>query len=359
MTRIVRCLYASHYGIFNSRHLGGKFGVLDEEGPFAARHAFQAPNLGEYVSWLDSHNVCQGTIGDINVASCSISSRRQEEMRSSSSGELLYDCLIEAIVRRQNRIALALLALEIDPSFSEHGGRLAKVPGRLAMRQLFKSNPLHLSCVQGEPSLVKVLISQGFSCMSPDANGAFPLHLVCLNPSANSELDITSGESVDDVDEKKRIECIQHLLEFGKVPLPMKDGNKQTILHRAARMGNTTLTKYVIDLWKEGGISGEVPSIKDQNGGGIWDWYDRWHRTPVHWAVLNGHIETLELLLIAGCNPHPHQSKRLNRSTSAEDETPLEICERKFLRSNCHSQRKIGEAIELLLNGTNRCGKAI
>lgn len=37
VTRIVRALYAFHHGVHNSRTLGGKFGALDESGPFAIR----------------------------------------------------------------------------------------------------------------------------------------------------------------------------------------------------------------------------------------------------------------------------------------------------------------------------------
>ena len=125
--------------------------------------------------------------------------------------------------------------------------------------------------------------------------------------------------------------------------MTIKDNNKQTILHCIARSGNIVLPKFVVDLWikgiKHAALSGEA-----------WDWRDRWLRTPVHWAVLNGHIETLRLLLKAGCSPHPPLSRHLNHRSSAENETPLQICERLYLLSTDPIQQELGKAILQLLN---------
>ena len=49
---------------------------------------------------------------------------------------------------------------------------------------------------------------------------------------------------------ERRLKCVKLLVDAG-APLAMKDGNKQTILHCAARAGNTKLITYVMKLWKE------------------------------------------------------------------------------------------------------------
>jgi ankyrin repeat protein len=266
--------------------------------------------------------------------------------------EALYDALLEAISSGRIHLALSLLAIGIDPSLSEHGGRLAKVSGRIARRKLFKSNPLHLGCMQGEPVLVKALLALGYSCKSPDASGSFPIHHVCLKSAEASLLEVTSSDPHDEVEGNKRSLCLQYLLEHGKVPITIKDGNKQTILHCVARTGNPALAKFVIDLWRRGGESGEVPTTYGAEYGGIWDWRDRWYRTPVQWAVLNGHLATLRLLLEAGCAPCPPPSRRPNRSTSAETETPLEICTRVYLQSSDETKRRMGVDILEALNAS-------
>lgn len=59
------------------------------------------------------------------------------------------------------------------------------------------------------------------------------------------------------------------------------------------------------------------------------DWRDRWSRTPVHWAILNGRVDALKVLLDHGCSPTPVKPKK-NARTSAALETPLEMCHRLY-----------------------------
>jgi hypothetical protein len=70
--------------------------------------------------------------------------------------------------------------------------------------------------------------------------------------------------------------------------------------------------------------------------------YDRWFRTAVHWATLNGRVEALRTLLDRGCQPAPTQPKT-NKYTSMANETPLEICRR------VHGGTEIGLEMERLL----------
>ena len=130
------------------------------------------------------------------------------------------------------------------------------------------------------------------------------------------------------------IEVLKILLDWG-CPLAAKDHNKQTILHHAARSGNTGVLKYVLQRWITAASSNGTchvaassnPKVYDLRRGGLLDWRDRWSRTSVHWCVLNQHIECLKILLAAGASampPRPHGS----RSTRLRLETPLEIARR-------------------------------
>mmetsp|Transcript_20166 Transcript_20166/g.34709 ORF Transcript_20166/g.34709 Transcript_20166/m.34709 type:complete len:108 (-) Transcript_20166:325-648(-) len=66
--------------------------------------------------------------------------------------------------------------------------------------------------------------------------------------------------------------------------------------------------------------------------GRIYDWQDRWFRTPVHWAVLNGRTSSLQILLDGGCSAFPPKPKSgvSKRATSVIIESPLEMSVRLY-----------------------------
>lgn len=49
----------------------------------------------------------------------------------------------------------------------------------------------------------------------------------------------------------------------------------------------------------------------------------------MHWAVLNGHVAALKVLLEMGCSATPFKPKVNNRSSAAV-ESPTEMCERLY-----------------------------
>jgi len=57
---------------------------------------------------------------------------------------------------------------------------------------------------------------------------------------------------------------------------------------------------------------------------------DRWFRTPVHWAVLNGRVGALQILLEEGlsANPPSPSGRGAKNRSSVTIESPLEICNR-------------------------------
>ena len=332
-TRVTRGLYASHHNVNDSRNLGGSSGTLD--GPFAAKFLLKAGTLGEYCEFLDSHSAfCsseerEGSIiikTDVNAGDAQDS----EQTR-------LFGSLIESITLGHSNVSLVLLDY-VDPNIQPIKARLGKVTDRKQQRSLFKSNPLHLACIQGDAVLVRALLDKGCKANLPDASGAFPIHLAC------SHLERAANSGKEDLN---RRECVRMLLEDG-TPIAIKDGNKQTILHSAARSGHVKLLTFILKEWQ---IASNAPNgIKFKshgNLGSIYDWHDRWYRTPVHWAILNKRVETLQVLLDGGCSATPSKPKQgvSKRSTNVLIESPLKMCQRLY-----GEKEGVGKEISTMLN---------
>jgi len=343
-TRVARTLFATHHGVENTRFLGGSFGSLD--GPLSATHLLKAKTMGDYVDWLDKNNVCSGGSDDGAGAGAAVADDLEnktvtkEDNSSNRSDEAWqgYEGLLECIMLEKPTIANGLLDSGVDPNAGAHGGRLSKVSSRLERKKRFTSNPLHLACSRGMATVVRKLLHKGCKPNSPDASGSFPIHLASSTTTTKADVgqsrskndDNNNTEALNREDEN-RLACVKHLLEAG-VPITMKDGNKQTVLHCAARAGHCKVLKFLLEKWKEGLEKGSIRHV-DAKGGEInFDWPDRWFRTPVHWAVLNGKADALEILLEAGCSADPPKPtmRRVNRQTSVAQESPVEICERLY-----------------------------
>lgn len=286
-TRVVRALYAYHHNRRNSRFLGGEYGELD--GPFKVVHLLKAENLEAYIDWLDRHNLC------LSRTAASVTESAKEPIHSSENnqtvvnatdnnqdsgdvtsiqvteGSQLYDALLQATTRGHSAIAMGLLDVGTDPNFGKHKGRLGKTSGRNVRKKVFRSSPLHLACLKGDPPLVQKLLRHGAKSNSPDASGMFPVHLAAAGEQ--------SGENqVDPVQDCQRLECCKLLWAAG-VPLTMRDGNKQTVLHMAARSGYVQLLRYTCQLWKD--MYPPTHETDSNRNDGL-EWRDRWYRTPVH-----------------------------------------------------------------------------
>ncbi|CAE7227279.1 SEP2, partial [Symbiodinium pilosum] len=72
-----------------------------------------------------------------------------------------------------------------------------------------------------------------------------------------------------------------------KAPLTVRDARGQSLLHAAARSGSTEALRRLLQ------------AIRDGRSRGLLEWSDRWARSAVHWAALNGHPEVLKILLEA------------------------------------------------------------
>jgi hypothetical protein len=277
----VRALYAYHHNVFNTRHLGGEYGTL--EGPFDVAHLLRADCLKEYVDLLDACGVCkphdletegipshEGQSQGIQADTAVVDDLDRRSLR-------LYESLSEAATLGHTTIAVALLDVGADPDFDYHGDRLGKVSDRNERKRVFRSSPLHLACVKGDYLLVGKILQKGGRFNVPDASGSFPLHLAASGTNVHADKEHLSEYSVED--DQKRLQCVKLLLEAG-APLSMKDGNKQTVLHCAARSGHCKLLGFIMDKWRSAGEQHEVP-IYDIQRGGWFDWTDRWFRKSI------------------------------------------------------------------------------
>ena len=121
---------------------------------------------------------------------------------------------------------------------------------------------------------------------------------------------------------------LQLLLDAG-TPLTAKDANKQTVLHHAARSGQAESLALILPLWVQSGAVGRTSAPLK---GGVLDWRDRWHRTAVTWAVLNGHVQALEVLCQHGADPDPQPPSlhKHSKRTTLKQESHMEIATRLY-----------------------------
>ena len=165
-TRVVRGLHAKHHGVMDSRNLGGGTGTLD--GLFAAKYLLKSETLGAYIEFLASKSAFQ-TIDD----TITVGTEGEEIGVNSTPGynlkenvtDPLYVSLLESITLGYTRVACSLLDLGgVDPNTQSCQGRLGKVSDRQQRRSVFKSGPLHLACLRGDPYLVRKLLEKGRVC---------------------------------------------------------------------------------------------------------------------------------------------------------------------------------------------------
>ncbi|GMI41660.1 hypothetical protein TrCOL_g12791 [Triparma columacea] len=297
-TRIVRGIYARTHRVHNGRKLGGETGVL--EGPWKARE-IMGRTLGEYVEFLSGSGVeAKGEEGGRGGGERSGEGGRIEGDEA-PHGEL-YGALMKAITAGWTEVALSILnCTPLQPKLFTHNGRMGKEGSRLVRKAKWTSTPLHLACKSGLPSVVLCLLGKGCRVSVPDSSGNFPIHLACLGDG---------GGNLEGY-----VKCVEAMIDVGGVPVKARDGNKHTIVIAAARGGKGRILETAIRKWREGG------------GGGIDDW-DRWGRTAVHWCVMNGHVECLEILKREGADMGGGWKGKKGKGTSLKIETPKEIAER-------------------------------
>ena len=153
-----------------------------------------------------------------------------------------------------------------------------------------------VSCGQGHVVLVERLLDAKASVTAVTADSVTPAMHAALNPSVGS------------------VRCLEALMKAG-APLLARDSRKQTLWHGAARVGNVPALKYILaQLELQAGAS-RVGQLNAK---------DRWSRTALHWAILNGHLGAMGVLLSQGASPNARviASKHAKR-THLIQEPPL------------------------------------
>ncbi|CAD7936532.1 unnamed protein product [Amoebophrya sp. A25] len=203
---------------------------------------------------------------------------------------------------------------------------------------------LHIASQKGYTGVVKLLCQHldYVEIQRPDANGVLALHL-----SANLEI----------------LELICARLPSSY--LTARDRNRQTILHFLARRGDASTLKVLlreeenkvttaadeessvvpraeqVDSQKASSTTALLLSNRDQQSAPQWpvgtlhyfdsrvDWRDKWHRTPLSWAILNGHEDCVRVLLQAKANPNSKvKDGKHKKESHLVNESALELAQR-------------------------------
>lgn len=186
-------------------------------------------------------------------------------------------------------------------------------------------SPMHLACLNGQMEVAEVLLAAKASVGARDRHGITPLHLAS----------------------HKGPESLIQLLLQAKASLSAVDGSQQTVLHHAARAAAPSrVFAALLDLWER-----DVTTTKASNNS-VDHFRDEWGRTPLHWAVVNGHRTLVALLLEHGANP---------KIKDRADESSLEIAERRAQCGNTErpdaARASVWGDIAKLLGGSGKTRK--
>ena len=270
------------------------FGVV--RGAFSPAHVLQKRSLAEYAAFIAEHGAtgedghdgveAPAVIGDFavvpveNQPSAPPSEAERLLCEAASSGRTdVVDSLLRAGVRADGGWRRPL------PSKKRKGGTPAVVV----------LSALHYAAAVGAEACVRLLVEAGATLHAASASGALPAHLAagCASTGATGSL--------------------RALLEAGTAPR-CRDANEQNLAHWAARAGNVATLRIALS-------EARLPAES----------YDRWSRSPLHWAVVNGHHDAARALLEAGACAGGRQATRRGRagkSTHLAQESPLELAAR-------------------------------
>ena len=168
--------------------------------------------------------------------------------------------------------------------------------------------PLHCACAAGQTDVAAALLDAGagVNMLGP---GAAPPFLFAA--------------------QRGPVHLLRLLLSRGARPAA-RDDSGLTALHHACRAGAPLrVVSAVLEVLSPGR---DLPASKARPKVGAPSdplaIRDRWGRTPLHWAVVNGHSGIVKLLLELGASP---------AERDGAGETPLEIAER---RAQCGAQER-------------------
>ncbi len=183
--------------------------------------------------------------------------------------------------------------------------------------------PLHAACANGHAEAVRALLAAGALCNAPNSHGATPLLLAsgaaAPGKAAGKKAKALSGSA-------GVLSLVSCLLEAG-ASLAQTDSSGQSVLHAAARSGQS---RAVLNALLQGVRSQTGSRARALRAKGPMPlWKDKWGRTPLHWAAVNGHRGCCAYLL-RECESAGAESAKVRDGAG---ETPLDAAERRALCS--------------------------
>lgn len=284
--RVVRQLHAVLGVDLDLKSKEGRVGELD--GVLSPRSLLQTPRLDHYAALLDRTFGGGGNFGGDGGNALDAGKRSNYETREDDEEEKDEDEDHDDADKDEDEVGLAVYAV-------------GTVPIRL-VEQARIASALMSACKRGLMGTVAVLLRVGAdSCggIAARSHGYSPLHAACANGhlhivtmllangariNGTTAAKVTGAHSAAGAGE---LAVLVALLEAG-CSAKIRDANKQGLLHHAARHGRASVCNYLL----------APPHALDPDAS------DRWHRSPLHWAVVNGHPGAVKALLAGGADPN-------------------------------------------------------
>lgn len=224
-----------------------------------------------------------------------------EGLLAEEGGEqrLLQRCMAAAARLDSTALVSFALSLGADPA-----PRPKRFQRQSATLNDFGPSPLHVACTHGHTRIVELLLHASAPPTLISAAGIPVLHAAAAHP-------IGSGALL--------------LLLNARAPLAMRDDRQQTALHAAARAGNISALQLLVKAGADPEFNPRCLRAASEHTPSYLEMRDRWHRTALHWAVINARTEAVAFLISAGASVHGVRmpvGKHL-KSTSLPLEPPL------------------------------------
>ncbi|CAD5219852.1 unnamed protein product [Bursaphelenchus okinawaensis] len=344
---VFRAVRAGHMGCV-VRYPTSKLLEVDGQGKSVLHVAAKHGNL-EFVDYilkeapvlLDFHNQTQETplliataFGHFNLVQRFLQGPQSEVLRRVLHRDVNgTSCLMSALAHNDNTIALYLLR--------RFGKKLAMLANEVEML------PIHVAASRGNLDFLRIVVKYDHSMVNhQDIYGCTPAVYAVQGGS---------------------LACLRYLIEKAKATIGCLTSKGQSLLHVAALSSQFNICRWLLQkfgtqaiLWQTldnanvihcASYSGNVPSLRllmepwsKRKKKLVLSQRDSRGNTPLHLAVINGHIATVQCLLEFGANLFLENNKK---------QTPLAIA---HLRNNPKMMRLLGQHSDESKSGISSSG---